>query len=664
VRVPAIIAFLLAAFTGAAHSDPEEKAYDLVVIGGTPGGVACAVRAAREGLRVLLVNHTAHLGGMLTNGLGVWDTLYDGRRSPIYDELHQGILDFYRDTYGADSPQYQAALPGPRTESSPRGYFEPHVAELIVERLVAREPRITVLRNCDPVAVERADRLIHAVTLREFKGGQTLHVTASIYADATYEGDLMAEAKTPYRVGREARAEFDEPHAGVVFAEDVGNENALVKYPRDAVEGRLNLRGFRITTGRIFPGGTGEGDHAVQAYNFRICLTSDPANRILPERPANYRREDFLGKKTAATGGAPNGKGSWNEGKLPGQNQAYPNGDWATREAIAQRHLDYSLGWLYFVQNDESLPAELRERNRRFGLPKDEFADHGHVPYELYVREARRLVGRFVFTEHDALPAPGLGRAPIHDDSIAITEWPMDSHECTDRHGPKGGLDGKVLLTEETRPGQVPYRCLLAADLDNLLVPVCLSATHVGWGAIRLEPTWMHIGESAGFAAALAVKRHQTPSQLDSDVLLRTLAREHVMISFFNDVDLASNEPWIPAVEYFGTKGFFVDYNARMSEALKESTAKVWADGLAKLRKDEFDPSQLAFAVAAAETSGGREITAGQFATLLAPEERPPIDSPATISRGVALHRMFSKILRNSGDSEPSKGRPKPDDAK
>jgi hypothetical protein len=620
-------------------AEVDGHAYDLVVMEATPGGIAMAVRAAREGLSVLLVQHNHVLGGMLSNGLGVWDTLYDGHRAPVYDDLRQGIYDYYRQTYGDNSPQLKAALPGSRKESSPRGYFEPHVAELVVGRLVARESKITVLRNYFPVAVERDGRLIKALTLKQYKGTATVRVTASVFADTSYEGDLMAVAKVPYHVGREARAEFDEPHAGVMFADDIGAENGLVKYPRDAVEGRLNLRGFRITTGHIYAGSTGEGDGAVQAFNFRLCLTSEAANRLLPEKPASYRREDFLKKRQVGAGGGPNGKGSWNEGKLPGENHAYPDGDWAKREEISRRHLEYSLGWMYFAQNDESLPADVRERNRKFGLCKDEFADNGNVPYELYVREARRLVGRYIFTEHDGLPAPGLGRAPVHADSIAITEWPMDSHECSSKPGPEGGHDGKVLLTEETRPGQVPYRSLLSPELDNLLVPGCVSCTHVGWGTIRLEPTWMPIAESAAFAAAQAIRQHQTPAEIDVERLLRTLAEKRVMLSFFNDVDMAGADLAIAAAQYFGTKGFFPDYNARLREPLKQATGKLWADAAARIKG--LDPMVVARSVAEAEADPGTPMTGAQFAALLPGK---PSGAESAISRGEALQLLWKTL--------------------
>lgn len=644
----------------AAEQAPSDR-YDLVVYGATPGGIACAVRAAREGLTVLLVNHTDHLGGMPTNGLGVWDTLYDGRRAPVYDEIRDRIENHYREKFGPDSPQLKAARPGPRTMSSPRGYFEPHVAEGVFEGIVAAEPRITVLRSFAPVSFEQDGRLLTSVELEPLTGGPSRRVAAAMFADGSYEGDLMAAAKAPFRIGREARDEFDEPHAGVVYADYIGGENELAKFPRDAIEGRLNLRGFRITKGRVYEGSTGTGDGAVQAYNFRLCLTNDPKNIVLPEKPANYRREDFLKLgRGLGSAGSINGKGSWNEPKLPGENHAYPDGDWPTRHAITRRHLDHALGWIYFMQNDESIPLAQRELNRRIGLPKDEFIDNGHVPYEMYVREARRLVGRAIFTEHDGLPAPGLERAPIHWDSIAVTEWPMDSHECTAKHGPQGGRDGSVLLTEETRPGQVAYRTLLAPEIDNLLVPVCLSSTHVGWGTIRLEPTWMNTGESAGYAAAQAVAEQRPPADIDISRLQRTLADKGVMISFFNDVDLAADEPWTAAGQYLGTRGFFRSYDARPGDPLTAATARLWATFAAAWNSDTTpDATALARQLPEREAASDPAVTAAEFLGLVrealaagGSSAQPPADLLAvlqippgkTITRGAAC-RVVYRVL-------------------
>jgi hypothetical protein len=242
----------------------------------------------------------------------------------------------------------------------------------------------------------------------------------------------------------------------------------------------------------------------------------------------------------------------------------------------------------------------------------------------MYVREARRIVGRHVYSEHDNSLAPDHGRTPVHPDSIAITDWYMDSHSCTTNSRPGFHYDGKLILTEESRPGQIPYRSLLPRGVDNLLVPVCLSATHIAWGAVRLEPVWMQTGEAAGFAAALAKKQKTTPAKLDSDLLVRTLVERRQMVSFFNDISVAGKEPWIPAVQYFGTRGFFASYDANMAASLKRSTAKVWADGLAKLRAGTLDPNALARAVAEAERAGDAPATAAEFAAMLPPAPKPP----------------------------------------
>ena len=592
----------------AAPETVDGQSFDLVVVGGTPGGVAMAVRAAREGLRVLLVNHTQHLGGMLSNGLGVWDTLHAGRRAPLFDELHDGILTYYRTTYGDASPQYAVAR-------GSRGSFEPKVAEAVVDHLVAGEANIVVLRGWYPTDAKHGGRVLRAVVFRQFDGTRTVSVAARVFADATYEGDLAAVAKVPCRVGREARAEHAEPHAGRIFTR-------IVATPAPAAdEPPLKLRRFGKTQVEL-PGGSGEGNRAIQAYNFRVVLCNDPANRVMPEKPTGYDPAAFLTvKERWGAGGSalPNRKASWNAPLLIGGNYEYPEADWAKRAEITARHRDFALGLLYFLQNDPSRSAAQRREAREWGLAKDEFVDNGHVPYEMYVREARRIVGRYVFTEHDGLAAPDLCRAPIHTDSIAITEWPLDSHECRTDRVTGSVCEGKVLLSETTRPGQIPYRCLLPQGLDNLLVPMCLSATHIGWGTVRLEPTAMNIGESAGYAAVLAVRGDQTPAAIDVDALQRRLIEGRVMVSFFNDVDLGKPEPWTPAVQYLGTKGFFAGYDARPRAPLTGAVAKAWLETFALLVAGRpFDPTQRARQLTEAAREPDDVVAASVFAEQVA----------------------------------------------
>jgi hypothetical protein len=300
-----------------------------------------------------------------------------------------------------------------------------------------------------------------------------------------------------------------------------------------------------------------------------------------------------------------NGKASFNSAILPGENHAYPEASWPEREKIIARHTRFALGLMWFLQNDESVSPAKREGYRRIGLPLDEFPDNNNIPYEMYVREARRIVGRRVFTEHDNRPATGLPRPPVHADSIAFTDWAMDSHDCTLDRSPGFEFDGKLILTEESRPAQIPWRSLLPQGVDNLIVPVCLSASHVAWGAVRLEPVWMMTGEVAGFAAALAKKLKSPPAKLDSDFLVRTLVINRHFVTFFNDLQAAADHPAMPAAQYFATKGFFASYDAKLDHSLTEGVKAVWQAGFEKLRNGTLEPMQLAKAVHGAEAQTG-----------------------------------------------------------
>lgn len=563
--------------------------FDFIVVGATPGGIACAIRAAREGLKVLLTNHYGHVGGMLSNGLGCLDTQYSGNRAPIHAEFCDRLLNHYQRTYGHDSANYRACFSKVfRDDKStpsemPRRYrgrltLESHVAEAVFKYMLETEPNITLWLSCTPHEVRRQNTNIQNITFLFKEDGSKKTVHAHTYADCTYEGDLLALAGAQYHVGRESREAYNEAHAGRIFmAMHVadGDEG----YPRDAVEGRLNVHPYEVVSQEVFAGSTGEGDNKVQAYTFRLTLTDVPENRIQITKPASYNRDIYVRMRNrwGLGGKIPNGKLHWNTSNLPGGNWTYPEAAWEERDQITLRHLDHALGFLWFLQNDEAVPEALRNQAKNYGLARDEYTDNKHVPWEMYVREARRLLGRYVFTENDGTFGPGLNRAPIQYDSIAITEWGMDSHSVSEEMAPGSRREGKILLTELTRPGQVPYRCLLPREIDNLLVPVCLSASHVGWGTIRLEPTWMHIGESAGHAAALATKISTPVADLNTSELQRILVQSGVMISFFNEFDMDSEEPWASAIQYLGTRNFFASYDAVLDLPLDYDTAKIWS---------------------------------------------------------------------------------------
>jgi hypothetical protein len=330
-------------------------------------------------------------------------------------------------------------------------------------------------------------------------------------------------------------------------------------------------------------------------------------------------------------------------------------GDWAERRRVTREHIDFTLALLYFVQHDESIPEKERVEWQRWGLPRDEFTDNGNVPYEIYMRETRRMVGRSVFTENDARTAPDLKRAPVHMDSIGITDWFLDSHPCTPEKVPGSMWEGELLLNNITVPGQVSWRCLLPADLDNLIVPVCLSASHLGWGAIRLEPAWMSYGESAAHAIVMALRAGIAPAEVKSDALLRRLAESGIMLSFFNDVEKHARAPWYAAVQYLGTQGYFGSYDARALDSLTETLARAWiARAALRAEAGKYSATPHAQQIWRAEQQGDKPIMAREFANQLAALsndiasllEKFDIAPDSPITRGDAARLIFAATAK------------------
>lgn len=569
--------------------------FDLVVCGATAPGLIAAVRAARAGLEVALISADEKLGGSLPS-LGAVETHYRGNRAPLLQEFIDAVQAHYRDEYGPASEQYQSCASGKMVT------FEPRVAEAALEALVVAETRIRIWRGFGPVAVEREGAAIRAAVFRNHGSGEDLRLVAAAFIDAGDEGDLMSLAGAAYRVGRESRDEFGEPSAGRVFTRWLTGV-----HPRAAAEGRLNLVTAGATTSEPLAGSTGEADDSIQSYGYRLCLTDDPRNRRpLVAPPSGYDRKIFapllLSPEEKARlplpfhhrfliytlremaerdhifhGHAlPNRKRSWNATNFTGAGKAYPVANQATRRTIERKHLDHALGLMWFLQNDSEMPADLRAQAQMWGLARDEFADHENLPRHLYVREGRRLAGRRVFTEHDALLAAGTERAPVHIDSIGITEFSLDSLACTTERLGDSLCDGQLFQMEVSRPGQVPFGVLLPREIDNLLVVATVSATHVGWGTVRQTPTLMHLAESAAWAVVLAARKKVSPADVNIQDLQRTLVERGVMISFFNDVDMGSPEPWTAAVQYCGAHGFFSSYDARPQERLEPRTADEW----------------------------------------------------------------------------------------
>ncbi|MEZ6034591.1 MAG: FAD-dependent oxidoreductase [Planctomycetaceae bacterium] len=594
--------------------------HDLLVYGSTPGGIACAVRAAREGMNVVLVTHAEHLGGLLTSGLSTMDTLYNGDRAPLYDELRASIHSYYRDAYGADSENYRRSMP-----RYAKTKFEAHVVERILTEMLTKESRIEVIRRFFPAEVLIQGRNIEQVRFRSMHGTEEITVSAATIADCSYEGDLAALA-VPCRTGRESREQFQESHAGRIFMRSVPWPPAHIDPEYLAEYRRMNLVHYDNWYEIVETPGSGASDPHVQAYNLRTLLTNDPANRIPVTRPNNYDREQLVhdletrvnwSHRTPGTK-LPNQKTYWNLPEVLGVQTDYVTGDWNVRKRVWTAHAELTLGLLYFLQNDDSLPEEVRREWQQWGLPKDEFQDNHHLPYEIYMRETRRLVGRAVFTEQDALPAAGMKRAPIHVDAIGITEWFLDSHACTPEKVPGSHWEGELLLKNVTVPGQISWQTLLSPDLDNLVVPVCVSSSHIGWGAIRLEPTWMAIGEAAAWGAIEAGRGNCSVAEIHIAVLQKRLAEQRIMLSFFNDVEQHAGANWYAAVQYLGTQGYFGSYDAQPTKTLEVSLAQAWSNHTAALLRHEItDFSESARAHYQAETANLRPVSAGEFVSML-----------------------------------------------
>ncbi len=577
-RLVLIVALLLC---GQASVLPAaERTFDVVVIGGTPGGIAAAISAARLGRSVALVEYHAHLGGMTTAGLGKTDVETPEAIGGLFREFIDRVYADYCERYGQDSENVKLCRNG--------YYYEPSVAERILESMIGAEKQITVLRRHRLENVTRAGQRVVGVRVLNRTDGTHVDLTGQMFIDATYEGDLAASAGARYRLGREGRHEFNELHAGVVYQD-------------------YNTRAFLAGT-------TGEGDKRLQAYTYRLCLTTDPANSVpLTSPPRNYDRQRYLGyiddwkagrlgapQKIIPNAGyyaptfgtvvralsladIPNRKLDCNMNPRPlgfpftEENYDYPEATWEQREVICGRIRDLTLGLLYFLQNDAEVPTEHRELARKFNLPRDEFVDNEHFPFQLYVREARRIVGLYTLSERDLIVGPELRRPPIHADAIAAGEYPIDSFPVRKREpGHNHALEGYLLMQKElTRPYQIPYRILVPESVDGLLVPVAASTTHIAFSSIRLEPTWMALGQAAGTAAHLAIERGVQPRAVDVPTLQRRLLERGQVLTYFRDLD--RKHPHFAALQYLGTKGCFPDYDAQVDEPISAADSRDWA---------------------------------------------------------------------------------------
>lgn len=484
------------------------RSYDVCVYGGTASAVIAAYSAARMGMDVIMVSPDVQIGGMTSGGLGFTDI---GNKQAVSGIARQ----FYRKV-------------GEHYGKLEQWVFEPHVAMDILESYLDH-PGIKVLRQC---RLEKLSASGGVITGIQVSGGRSIR--ARYYIDCTYEGDLMAKAGVSYTVGREGNEVYGETWDGVQLM--TGHQ-----FP-DGVDPFV-LKGqpesglvWGVSDRELLPDGT--GDRLVQAYNYRICLTDSLQNMIPITRPEGYDstryelalrlieaqpdkrslNDYFIWSRMPGRKTDINNRGGFSTDMI-GMNHDYPEASYARREEIIKAHTDYTKGLLYFYGHDSRVPAEIREQMLRWGYPKDEYVSNGNWTPQLYVRECRRMIGEYVATQADCE-----GKAEITD-GVALAAYNMDSHNCQRIVVIKDGVpmvknEGNVEIPGGY-PYPVSYRCLTPkrSECTNLLVPVCLSASHIAYGSIRMEPVFMALGQACGVACALASAGNCSVQEIDTAAL-------------------------------------------------------------------------------------------------------------------------------------------------
>jgi hypothetical protein len=523
-RAPLSAPLLLLALGSAAAAAPER--FDVVVYGGNAAGVVAAVQARRMGRSAVLLEPGRHLGGLTSGGLGNTDIGNKGAVGGLSRRFYERVAAHYarpeawvqetREEYekrsaignqGHGRPDPVAARTGVPT----MWVFEPRVAERIL-RAMADEAGVVVRYGERLDLANGVARTGASIASVRMESGRVYE--GRVFVDATYEGDLMARAGVRYHVGREANAAYGETLNGVQTKNAVSHQFTVrvdpYVVPGDAKTGLLP--GLHDGS----PGEEGSGDRRVQAYNFRMTLTDAPANRLPIPRPDGYdpRRYELLRRYVEAgvfdaldlNSPMPNCKtdvnnhGAFSSDHI-GASYDYPDGDYAARERIVRDHVAYVTGLWHFLQSDDRLPADVRAKASRWGLCRDEFEDAGHWPHQLYVREARRMIADVVMTEHHCR-----GDRRV-DDSVGLAAYGMDSHNVQ-RYVADGAArnEGDVQVAV-AGPYPVSYRAIVPrrSEATNLLVPVALSASHIAYGSIRMEPVFMILAHSAATAASLAL---------------------------------------------------------------------------------------------------------------------------------------------------------------
>lgn len=500
--------------------EKKDTTYDVVIYGGTSAGVMAAYTARKMGKTVLLIEQGSRLGGLTTGGLGYTDI---GNKYAI-----TGLSrDFYR-RLGTHYGKFEQWI------------FEPSVAKALFEEYIDKAG-IEVLYNHRIVSLEKENASIREIALEnsEDPSPDTRRtVTGKMFIDTSYEGDLLAMAGVSYFVGRESNSDYNETYNGVQLMNGHQFPDGIDPYKisGDTTSGLL----WGISNNKLEPDGT--GDKKEQAYNYRICLTDDPNNlapitrpegydstkyelllRLIEAQPERRKLNDFF-----IWSGMPNRKTDINNRggfstDMIGMNYGYPEGTYAEREQIIKEHEQYTKGLLYFYATDPRVPEELRKEMQQWGYPKDEYLENDNWSPQLYIREARRMVGEYVMTQANCQ-----GKEVV-EDGVGMAAYTMDSHNCQRLVVEK---DGKKMVKNEGNveiggfgPYPISYRSIIpkAEECKNLLVPVCLSATHIAFGSIRMEPVFMVLAQSAAVAAVMAIDASSSVQEVDVEELRQEL---------------------------------------------------------------------------------------------------------------------------------------------
>jgi len=524
IRLIASAALLL---SGSLLSHAQTTNADVIVYGSTPGGYCAAIAAAREGASVILLEPTAHVGGMNTGGLSFSDSnqMYRDKLMGLFHEWHLRIQQDYT-SRGVSLP-YDVSVKDQTNWS-----YEPHVASRVTNAMLS-EAGVTVLTGRYLQSVNKTGPRITGIVT----GNGTF--TARVFVDGSYEGDLMAAAGVSWTIGREGTADFGESRAGKVYPKDTMNINGFLS-------GNTPLPLITATDA----GPVADGDDNLMVYSYRLSLTTNAANKVAMPAPANYDPARFeVMRRYLQSPGANRSMVGFDRYTVPGNKtdgnnsiakqfslglvggaKGWATADEAGRAAIFEAHKQYTLEFYHFLTTDAVFTQAERNSIAQWGLCADEFPDTGHFPPQLYVRESRRMQGMYFLTENDIISNP------YKPDPIMISSFPIDSHDCQRVVQPDGKVINEGTIRPVRPPGNprgypyhVPYRSILPlpAECDNLLVPVALSCTHVAISSLRIEATWMLLGQSAGIAAALAADQDVTVQDLPYvDLKTRLLAQD------------------------------------------------------------------------------------------------------------------------------------------